>query len=232
MPTEELEDALRSTLARAAGDIQDPERARQRLLQRNYRPGRGHRPLAAGITAATAATAAAAVVLGLGLTGTSGSAPARSTGSIRTTAFTLVEHANGTATLTINPDVLLDPGTLQSDLRHDGIPAIVTAGSFCSSDPVPAGFNQIVTGQKPSDTMTINPAVMAAGTELSFGYFQLAAGQETAMGLIDTNSYSCASTVPTTPPKGSDLMVAHFGSKSAAKAKQSLNLRGKALPHR
>jgi hypothetical protein len=230
MPTEELEDALRSALARAAGDIQNPEAARQRLLQRSYRPGRGHRPLAVGLTAAAVA---AAVVLGLGSTGTFGSAPARSTGTIRTTGFTLVEHADGTATLTINPDVLLDPGTLQSDLHHDGIPAIVTDGSFCSSDPVPAGFNQAVTGQKPSDTITINPAAMPAGTELSFGYFQLSAGQETAMGIIETKSYSCSSTVPTTPPSGSDLMVAHVIGGSKAQAKQHLKLRaGKVLPRR
>jgi hypothetical protein len=207
MPTEELENALRGVLARAAADIQDPEQARQRLLQRDYRPGRGHRRLAAGITAATAA---AAVVLGLGLTGSFGSAPARGTGTIRTTAFTLVKHANGTATLTINSGVFLEPSTLQRDLQQDGIPAIVTAGSFCSSDPGPAGFNQVVTGQKHSDTVTINPAAMPAGTELSFGYFQLSPGQETAMGLIDTNSYTCASAVPTAPPIGSAGMVVHI----------------------
>jgi hypothetical protein len=55
MLTEELEDELRRSFARAAADIADPEQARQRLLQRNYRPGRGHRQLTAGITAAMAA---------------------------------------------------------------------------------------------------------------------------------------------------------------------------------
>jgi hypothetical protein len=99
MLTDELENDLRRALARTAADIPEPEQARQRLLQRNYRPGRGHRQLAAGITAATAT---AAVVLGLGLTGAFGSAP-RGTGTIRTAAFTLIEQANGTATLTIRP---------------------------------------------------------------------------------------------------------------------------------
>jgi hypothetical protein len=33
---------------------------------------------------------------------------------------------------------------------------------------------------------------MPAGTELSFGYFQLCSSQETAMGLIDTNCYTAA----------------------------------------
>jgi len=222
MPTEELENALRAALGRAAADIQDPEQARQRLLQHDYRPGPGRRKLAAGITAATAA---AAVVLGLGLTGAFGPAPARDAGTIQTTAFTLVKHANGTATLTINLNVLLQPSTLQSDLRQDGIPALVTTGSFCSSDPAPAGFMQVVPpGPKApgaTRTITFNPAAIPAGTELSFGYFQLSPGGETALGLIDTNSYTCASTTPTfTPPSGADLMLAwHPGSPKTAAAK-------------
>jgi hypothetical protein len=220
MPTEELENALRCALARAAADIQDPAQARQRLLQRDYRPGHGHRKLAAGITAATAA---AGVVLGLGLTGALGPAAVSGTGAIRTTAFTLVKHANGTVTLTINPGVLLEPGTLQSDLQRDGIPAKVTTGSFCSSDPAPAGFHQVVNPVVPglkgtpmtaNPTLTIKPAAMPAGTELSFGYFQLSWGQETAAGLIDTSSYTCARTAPTTPPPGASAMEIHATGRS------------------
>jgi hypothetical protein len=215
MPTENLEDALRIALARAAADIQHPEQARERLLQRDYRPGRGHRRLGAGITAAAAA---AAVVLGLGLSGAFGSAQAGGTGIIRTTAFTLVRHANGKVTLTINLFTVLETGTLQSDLQEDGIPAIVTTGSFCSSAPAPAGFARVVTvtGPKGSRTMTINPAAMPVGTELSFGYFQLAptvgtpAGAATALALIDTNSHNCTSaavTVTGPPPPGAVAMV-------------------------
>jgi hypothetical protein len=44
--------------------------------------------------------------------------------------------------------------------------------------------------------MTINPAAMPAGTQLSFGYFKLSTGQETAVTLISTNSYTCSSTAP------------------------------------
>jgi hypothetical protein len=188
---------------------------------------RRRRQLAAGITAGTAA---AAMVLGLGLTGVFGpvpargtgairtTAPARGTGTIRTTAFTLVKHANGTVTLTINLFVVLRPGTLQGDLRQDGIPAIVTAGSFCSSASAPAGINQAVTttGPKGSRTMTINPSAMPAGTELSFGYFQLASaggtgrpGQEAVIELIDTSSYTCTSTAPATPGLGQPGQPSH-----------------------
>jgi hypothetical protein len=217
MPTEELEEALRSTLARAAADIQDPAQARERLLQRDYRPGHGHRKLAAVITAATAA---AGVVLGLGLTGAFGAAAVSGTSTIRTAAFTLVGHANGTVTLTIHPGVLLEPGTLQRDLQQDGIAAKVTRGSFCSSDPAPAGFNRVVvnavvpgvkrgTPMPVNQTMTINPAAMPDGTELSFGYFRLPWGQETVAGLIDTSSYTCTSTAPTGPPPGAGAMEIH-----------------------
>jgi hypothetical protein len=207
MPTDELENALRSVLARAAADIQDPEQSRQRLLQRNYRPRRGHRKLGAGITAA------AAVVLGLGLTGVFGSAPAGGTGTIRTTAFTLVKHANGTVTLATRPNVFLEPGILQRDLQQDGVPAIVTTGRFCSSDPSPAGINQVMAGRKHSGTVTINPAAMPRGTELSFGYFRIPGGGETAQALIDANSYTCTSTTPapTAPPSGSNAMWVQHG---------------------
>ena len=157
----------------------------------------GHRRLGAGITAVAAA---GSVVLGLGLSGALSAAPDGVTGTIRTAAFTLVEHANGTATLTIKPGSILDPDTLQNDLRQYGIPAIVTTGSFCSSDPTPPGFSQVVTGQKQPRTITINPAAMPPGTELSFGNFRVAAGPETAIQLIDTNS--CTSTAPTAPPPG------------------------------
>jgi hypothetical protein len=80
-------------------------------------------------------------------------------------------------------------GTLQSDLAQDGIPAKVTAGSFCSSDPAPAGIPQVTSvptvqpGEAP--TVTINPAAMPAGTELSFGNFQFANGGRTFIALID-----------------------------------------------
>ena len=174
------------------------------------------RKLGAGITAATAA--AAGIALGLGLTGAFGPAAAPGTGTIRTTAFTLVRHANATVTLTIHPGVLLEPGTLQRDLQRDGIPAMVTTGSFCSSDPAPAGFKRVVKAAVPgvngtpvtaSPTLTINPAAMPAGTELSFGFFQLPSGQETVAGLIDTSSYTCTSTAPTTPPPGGSAIEIH-----------------------
>ncbi len=218
MPTEELENALRSVLAQAAADIQDPEQATQRLVRRDYRPGRSRQKLGTGMTAAAAAAAA---VLGLGLSGVFDSAQAGGTDTIRTAAFTLVKDANGMVTLTINLFAVLEPNALKTDLEQDGIPAIVTTGSFCSSAHAPAGFAQVVTvsGPKGSRTMTINPAAMPVGTELSFGYFHTPpaagspAGQAAALALIDTNSYNCASAVVTAtgpPPPGAVSMVVNI----------------------
>jgi hypothetical protein len=157
----------------------------------------------AGLSVAAAGTA-----LALGLTGVLG--PAGTPGTIRTASFTLVSNANGTATLTINPGELLDPAALQSDLQQDGIPAMVTSGSLCTSDPAPAGFSQVVSQNWPPNaspqsgvqpTITIDPSAMPAGTELSFGYFQLTSGeaageQQADMLVVTTSSYTCSSTPP------------------------------------
>ena len=182
----------------------------------------------AGLSVAAAGTA-----LALGLTGVLG--PARTPGTIRTASFTLASNANGTTTLTINPKDLLDPAALQSDLAQDGIPAKVTSGSFCSSDPHPAGFSQVVSVNWPSNvspqsgvqpTITIDPSAMPAGAELSVGYFQLSSGeaageQQADVVLIDTNSYTCTSTPPDPngPPAGygeSDSMGLLYGGPGPA----------------
>jgi hypothetical protein len=162
-----------------------------------------------GAVSGLAVVTAAAVVLGLGLSGAFGQADARGTATIRTAAFTLTRHANGTATLTINPRVLLQASTLQSDLQHDGIPALVTSGSFCSSDPIPAGFPQVVSGPTGTPpTVTINPAAMPAGTELSFGNFQYSSTRsDTEIELIDTNSHTCSRALPTAPPDGQGALI-------------------------
>jgi hypothetical protein len=56
---------------------------------------------------------------------------------------------------------------------------------------------QAGTGQQP--TITFDPSAMPAGTELSFGDFQLTNSEQLAtVALIDTSSYTCTSTAPTT----------------------------------
>jgi hypothetical protein len=190
----ELTSELQRMADDAAGQARPPAAAEIIRQGDRRRRSRTRRSLG-GLSAA--GVVGAGVALGLGLTG---SAPAHATGTIRTAAFTLVRNAAGTATLTINNDVMFEPATLQSDLAQDGIPAKVTVGSFCSSDPAPAGLPQVISipavqpGEAPA--VTINPAAMPAGTELSFGNFQLANGGRTLFALIDPGSYTCSSTAP------------------------------------
>ena len=180
-------------------------RARQRRRINGY-AGLG----AAGIAASTA--------LVLGLTGTFGSAPAPSTGTIRTAAFTLTHNTDGTDTLALTQRQLFNPVTLQRALRHDGIPALVKIGTYCSSDPAPPHPESIgvlsvqlpdgspvgksTPGRQvpiPPDTVTvINPAAMPAGTELFFDYLH----HGLAGGLIYTRSYTCGNGLPPVGSRG------------------------------
>jgi hypothetical protein len=158
---------------------------------------------AAGLSVAAAATA-----LALSLTGVLGPSRAKAPGTIRTMSFTLVSHNNGTVTLTINRNVLFDATALQNDLHHDGIPALVTSGSFCGSNPAPAGLWQVVSGSiappppgtrervlpPGPPTITFNPAAIPAGAELSIGDFQPSSStQQASLTLIYAKSYTCTS---------------------------------------
>ena len=54
-----------------------------------------------------------------------------------------------------------------------GIPALVTVGEFCRTPGQPGG--QLPTPKEPGDgslSMTLDPAAIPPGTELSIGYFQ------------------------------------------------------------
>jgi len=62
------------------------------------------------------------------------------------------------------------------------------------------------TEQVRNPAVTINPAAMPAGTELSVGVFQGSNGDDTALALITANSSTCTSTAPTTPPSGGALL--------------------------
>lgn len=162
-------------------------------------------------SAAGLSMAAAAAALALSLTGVLGASQAKAPGSMRTMSFTLVSHHNGTATLTINPDELLDTTALQNDLQQDGIPAHVTSGSFCSSKPAPAGFWHVVSGSMTprnpyrgnvfgpagtlvnvngitkravAPTITFDPAAIPAGTELSFGDLASVLGTHRMHGVV------------------------------------------------
>ena len=135
-------------------------------------------------------------------------------------AFTLTSNANGTTTLSIYADQLLDPGALRQALAEHGVPALVTNGSFCSSDPEPAGYSQVVVGPRlpahgpvPDPRVDRNPVAlvidgpaMPAGTELSIGYFD-GHVQQATVTLIGKNAYTCTSTPPAAPTPGGGALL-------------------------
>jgi hypothetical protein len=182
---------------------------------------RRHRPrLAPRLVAGVAAALIAGAGLVLGLTGVLGAAPARSTGTIRTAAFTLTRNADGTRTLTLRQGQMFDAAVLQRALAHDGIRALVKTGTYCSSSPAAPepGSIGVLTYEFPDRTpvpkppaiktghsdhfvtadllMVINPAKMPSGTELFFSYFGSDRGLFSS--LIYTRSYTC-STGPQPP---------------------------------
>lgn len=169
---------------------------------------RRHRRRLAQLSAAVAASGA----LALGLATVIGSGnPAPAPGTIRAAAFTLTRNANGTASLTLSQDQVFDPATLQQALARDGIPALVQTGTYCTSTPAPPSSGvvslQLPDGSPvakstpghqspvPPDAVTvINPAAMAAGTELSFTYRNH--DRVLTFSLIYTAAHTCSSTPP------------------------------------
>jgi hypothetical protein len=156
----------------------------------------------------SAAGVAASGCLALGLAAVVGSgSPAPAPGTIRTAAFTLALHANGTASLKLNQDQTFDPAALQQALARDGIPALVQTGTFCTSTPAPPSSGVVsiqlpdgspvpITGLRspvPPDAVTvINPAAMPAGTELSFTYVNH--DRVLTGSLIYTAAHTCSAT--------------------------------------
>ena len=171
-------------------------------------------------------------MLALGLSGVLGATPARGTGvhtaappagtgtkagMSRTKAFILTSNVNGTDTLTLTMDQMLDSATLQQQLTQRGIPALVKTDSYCSSNPpapdpvsagvlsvkLPGGFPHTMvpapSGPAPSavtqlaarTATVINPAAIPSGTELFFGYSTDIHAVFT--DLIYTNHYTCGS---------------------------------------
>jgi hypothetical protein len=187
----------------SAGPIAQPPPV-EAILARSR--GQRHRRRLAGLSVAGTAGVTA---LALGLAGVfGGHNPAPAGTTIRTAAFTLAKHANGTATLTLTQDQVFNPGALQQALQQDGIPALVETGSYCSSNPAAPGAAWAATlslqlpdgtpvsgNPVPADAVTvINPAAMPAGTELFFGYFN---SDRTLTGnLIYASSYTCSSGLP------------------------------------
>lgn len=223
--------ALSRELRDALSELAVPERP---PLAAITSMGRAHqRRRLAGFAGLGVTGAAVGAALALGLTGVLGAAPAPNAGpthvaapgpnttttlgTIQTAAFILTSNVNGTDTLTLTMNQILDPATLQQALTQHGIPALVKTGTYCTSnpappDPVSAGVLSIQppagaphaaapapNGPTPSEVQqiaphtatVINPAAMPSGTELFFGYSNNVHAVFT--DLIYASSYTCSS---------------------------------------
>ncbi len=185
MPTAEVENELRRTLARTAAGFESLDQARQRLLQRDYHPARGSRRLAAGITAGTAGLG---LVLGLGLSGVFGAASRQPShpAHAQLADWTVVKQADGTVLVRIHE--FRDPAGLQRRLRADGVPASVVffPGTLRPGEPLTdlvhfkgnpcqeysGGESQapkVVTGGSPFTAgMFLHPSAIPAGAGVQF----------------------------------------------------------------
>jgi hypothetical protein len=103
----------------------------------------------------------------------------------RLAAFTVSTTSSGSTALTLRKgeQYRLDPDALRQALAAHGVPALVTVGRTCDTNPEPTGLDRVVAASRNADgavNLTINPEAMPSGAELSIGYY--ATG--TAFGLI------------------------------------------------
>jgi hypothetical protein len=125
------------------------------------------------------AGAASAAMLGLGLTAAVSSVGTNhppGPAAAQLAAFSISSGPRGASSLTLRKgeQYRLNPVALRQALAQHDVPALVTLGKTCDSKPEPEGLDQAVTPQRHPDgsvTLTINPAAMPAGSELSIGYY-------------------------------------------------------------
>lgn len=191
------DDELITTVRESFTDVRSATPAAQ-IVKRGRTIRTWHRAPAVTSTVVVAAAAAVTVSVALPAGHPAAGHPARPA------TFTLVSNSNGTSTLTLWPDALIEPGPLKAALAAHHIPAMVTTGSFCYTHPLPVDIDSVVihppkpapgnnvrpTPGAPPPKLTIDPAALPAGTELSLGYFP--AIKTAYLTTIKDSSYTCA----------------------------------------
>jgi hypothetical protein len=114
-------------------------------------------------------------------------------------AFTVSATPGGQTALTLRKGApyRLDPNALRQALADHGVPALVTIGTTCDTNPEPDGLDQVVSARRDLDGavyLTIDPAAMPSGSELSIGYYSTG----TSFALIESASPThCTAHAPT-----------------------------------
>jgi len=192
--------------------------------------GRAHRRhrhsgVAGLFVAGAAAGAAVTVALAGGGSANQGALPALTQAKsdppreITTSSYTLISDMSGKVKLTIKPGKLFRSAELQSDLARYGVPAKVTKGRLCTSDPEPEGLRKAVSFNVTHQTITFDPSRIPTGEELSIGHFWIwHHAQLVEVVLIKTGSFGCTSHVPTDRPDGKPGQAVAFIAIPAGRA--------------
>jgi hypothetical protein len=184
------------------------QRDMENALVAAARTGSRRRPaLTLGRAAAGIAAAAVAVAAGAGLdaalSGRHATAPRHSLGRsvhVQEAAFSVNTGPGGMVTVTLLRDYQrIDPGTLRAALARAGVPALVTSGSVCYP-PGPTDLTRVLgpPQHRPSGTtvITIYPAAIPAGSELSIGYFRVPLGGGIYVNLVPRHGHLTCSSTP------------------------------------
>jgi len=121
---------------------------------------------------------------------------------IHTDAFWVDTNAHGTVTITLMRDsIRIDPAALRHALAEAGVPALVTAGRVCYVPGPVSALTQVLSVPRHladgSTTVTISPAAIPPGSEISIGYFQVSGGSGIHITLVPEHApLTCTSTPP------------------------------------
>jgi hypothetical protein len=124
---------------------------------------------------------------------------------IHTDAFWVDTSAQGTVTITLMRDYTrIDPAALRHALAEAGVPALVTANKVCYVPGPVSALGQVLSAPRHladgSTAVTIYPAAIPPGSEISIGYFQVSGGGGIHITLVPEHaSLTCTSMPPAAP---------------------------------
>ena len=161
--------------------------------------------VAAGIAVVVVAVAAGA---GIGYAVTSGHPATGHSGHsvhIHAAAFSVDSSGAGTVTVTImRGQGHIDPAALRHALAEAGVPALVTVGRVCYVPGPSAVLGQVLGPPQHvpggNSVVTITPAAIPRGWELSIGFFHVPNGGGIHVSLVPENGSLTCTPLPPAPP--------------------------------
>ncbi len=152
---------------------------------------------------ATVAASGAAVALVAAGVGSPGHAPPAHSSGPQLAVFTVTSGPGGATSLTLRKGGpwQVNAAALREALAEHDIPALVTLGKSCDTNPEPAGLDQVITSNRQTDgnvDVIFDPKALPPGAEISVGLFPA----HTKFSLINENAaLHCATDAgqPTAP---------------------------------